>query len=109
MTCEYTLYAIYFTFIFYTANKSPTNHNVLNTLSTSSYCSCVVLTGCICLCSIVAGPLKKPPGLLEFLSQVASKARDKWKMIGLVLNMPDLTNAFDSIKNYIVNFKSDYA
>ena len=37
--------------------------------------------------------LNKPPELLEFLSQVASKARDKWDMIGLVLNiMPDQFN-----------------
>ena len=42
---------------------------------------------------VVAGPLNKPPELLEFLSQVASKARDKWEMIGLVLNiMPDQLN-----------------
>ena len=69
---------------------------------THTYCSCVLLTrSCsfynsnfdICLCSVVADPLNKPPELLEFLSQVASKARDKWEMMGLVLNiMPDQLN-----------------
>ena len=66
---------------------------------THTYCRCVLLTGSssttfdICLCSVVADPLNKPPELLEFLSQVASKARDKWEMMGLVLNiMPDQLN-----------------
>ena len=69
---------------------------------THTYCSCVVLTGSyslcdanfdICLCSFVADPLNKAPELLEFLSQVASKARDKWETVGLVLNiMPDQLN-----------------
>ena len=61
--------------------------------------SCVVLTGYVpfmmlsVLCSVVVDPFNKPPELLEFLSQVASKARDKWEMMGLVLNiMPDQLN-----------------
>ena len=53
---------------------------------THTYCSCLVLTGScffldfnfdICLCSVVADPLNKSPELLEFFSQVASKARVK--------------------------------
>ena len=100
MTCYCTL-----------PDKSSADQNALAPLSISShvsqgnthlYCSCAVLTGLssfldanfgICLCSVVANPLNKPPELLEFLSQVASKARDKWEMIGLVLNiMPDQLN-----------------
>ena len=92
-------------------DKNAAGQNILTTLSTSSHvsqgsththCSCVLLTrSCsfydsnvdICLCSVVADPLNKPPELLQFLSQVASKARDEWEMMGLVLNiMPDQLN-----------------
>ena len=70
---------------------SPPVHMSVNRV-THTYCSCAVLDGLcsfleanfdICLCSVVADPLNKPPELLEFLSQVASKA-NKWEMIGLV-------------------------
>ena len=106
VTCEY-IYIITLYIYFYTRQISssaecshfdlsppvPMSVKVTHTYCTDWSCSCYDANFDICLCSVVADPLNKPPELLEFLSQVASKARDKWEMIGLVLNiMPDQLN-----------------
>ena len=48
-------------------------------------------------------PLTKPPKMRDLLTQVASKARDKWEVVGLALGIKqDQLNAFSEKRKNVI-------